>query len=265
VDLKWKPKAFRTESYNSDSKQILFKVTMRIDIASLALAAQMVAAARPPPMSETNQLSGVYPGGLDSFIHSLPQDEQDVFFRLTANISTPRAKPSKSRSYWGWGFNNGPEKVSTATPTSPASSPALKRPHRPRPLSKSMASQTSTKSPRLVLYQQTHHGKDGKVISLLPLIKNNTGVTHVYIAALHVHSPDEKNPIHLNDHPPDDPRYDQMWSEVKELQDAGIVVMGMLGGAAGGTYVRLSTSGDIVRIFDFFVPGVRSSMADVYS
>jgi hypothetical protein len=92
-------------------------------------------------------------------------------------------------------------------------------------------------TPRLILYQQTHHEPNGKAISLLPLLTEKTGITHLYIAALHLNGPGN---VTLNDHAPGDARHDQLWREVKVLQDAGVKVMGMLGGAAKGSFERLS-------------------------
>jgi hypothetical protein len=100
-------------------------------------------------------------------------------------------------------------------------------------------SQTSSPSTggRLVLYQQTHHERDGTPISLLPLIEQHSGLTHLYVAALHVN--DRPGDITLNDQPPSDARFGQLWKEVKVLQEKGVKVMAMLGGAAKGTYARL--------------------------
>lgn len=39
--------------------------------------------------------------------------------------------------------------------------------------------------PKVVVYHQTHH-RDGNPVSILPLITNQTGVTHVIIAAIHL-------------------------------------------------------------------------------
>ena len=89
--------------------------------------------------------------------------------------------------------------------------------------------------PRLIVYHQTHHDRTGKPISALPLI--GSGVSHVYIAAIHLNDPPEN--ITLNDHTPDHERNTQLWEEVKQLQGAGIKVMGMLGGAAKGSYEKL--------------------------
>src|SRR2546423_8120065 len=87
-------------------------------------------------------------------------------------------------------------------------------------------------TPRLMLYAQTHHRPNGEPVSLLPLITNQTGVTHVIIAAVHINQRPEN--ITLNDHRPDHPRFHGLWSEVAWLQGAGIKVMMMLGGAAKG-------------------------------
>ena len=86
--------------------------------------------------------------------------------------------------------------------------------------------------PRLILYQQTHHDEHNKPVSLLPLV-NISQVTHVYIAAFHIHGP---GVIRLNDHPVYHKRFDLLWSEIPILRHNGIKVMAMLGGAAVGSY-----------------------------
>jgi hypothetical protein len=90
--------------------------------------------------------------------------------------------------------------------------------------------------PRLVLYQQTHHLKNGTSVSILPLIYN-PAATHVIIGAWHVNGPDW---IHLNDHSPEHDRFWKLRWEIGVLQNHGIKVMGMLGGAARGSFARLS-------------------------
>ena len=52
----------------------------------------------------------------------------------------------------------------------------------------------------------------------------------------------------LNNDPMDSPIYNKIWKEMKILQDNGIKVMALLGGAAGGTYRRLSGSDESVRL-----------------
>jgi hypothetical protein len=51
---------------------------------------------------------------------------------------------------------------------------------------------------------------------------------------------DRQKLIHLqNDHVPGDPRYLTLWAELRILQASGIKVLGMLGGAAKGSFTRL--------------------------
>ncbi|KAM0716298.1 hypothetical protein Q7P37_007743 [Cladosporium fusiforme] len=109
---------------------------------------------------------------------------------------------------------------------------------------------TAAAPPRLVAYIQTFKDVNGGPLSLLPLLEENTGVTHVLLSAVHLN----ENPgdINLNDHSPDDPMYDDMWAEAKKLKEGGIKVMMMLGGAAPGTYQRLS--GDDETFFEYYNP-----------
>ena len=100
------------------------------------------------------------------------------------------------------------------------------------------AATSAAAPPRLVAYIQTFRSVDGGPLSLLPLLQENTGVTHVLLSAVHLN--EQPGDINLNDHPPSDPMYDTLWSEAKQLQEGGIKVMMMLGGAARGTFQRLS-------------------------
>jgi hypothetical protein len=59
----------------------------------------------------------------------------------------------------------------------------------------------------------------------------------VYIAAIHLN--ERPGDITLNNESPRDVRHEHMWSEVKVLQKKGVKVMGMLGGAAKGSYDNL--------------------------
>ncbi|KAI5369768.1 Putative glycoside hydrolase family 18, catalytic domain, glycosyl hydrolase family 18 (GH18) active [Septoria linicola] len=106
--------------------------------------------------------------------------------------------------------------------------------------------------PRVIVYHQTHHGPDGgPPVSLLPLITNNTGVTHVIIAAIHVN--DKPEDLTLNDTAPSHEKFNTLWGEVAWLQASGIKVLGMLGGFAKGSFERLD--GDDVQRFEaFYVP-----------
>ncbi|OGE57399.1 hypothetical protein PENARI_c002G04208 [Penicillium arizonense] len=96
--------------------------------------------------------------------------------------------------------------------------------------------------PRVILYHQTLIPGGGQYVSMLPLLENNTGISHVIIAAIHLN--DQPGDITLNDDPPDSPKFDPLWAEVPLLQQQGVKVMGMLGGAAPGSFTRLDGSQD---------------------
>jgi len=54
--------------------------------------------------------------------------------------------------------------------------------------------------PRVIMYSQNRAQVNGKPLSLLPLIEQNTGITHIIISSLHI----DRKPgdIYLNDDPP---------------------------------------------------------------
>ncbi|KAK7422484.1 hypothetical protein QQZ08_009472 [Neonectria magnoliae] len=89
--------------------------------------------------------------------------------------------------------------------------------------------------PRIIYYHQTQYSND-KYISILPALKPTAAVTHIIVAAIHLNAPDK---ITLNDDLYDSPKFDALWTEVRQLQAAGVKVLGMLGGAAQGSYTRL--------------------------
>jgi hypothetical protein len=101
-----------------------------------------------------------------------------------------------------------------------------------------------TEGPRLIVYHQTIHDSAGNFQSLLPLLTNNTGITHIIVAAIHLND----GPLTLNDYTPDDKRFDQLWGEVKWVQGSGVKVLGMLGGAAKGSFERLGGSDESVSM-----------------
>lgn len=72
---------------------------------------------------------------------------------------------------------------------------------------------------------------------MLPLLENYTGVTHIILAAFHING--RPGDITLNDDPPESPVYNALWDEVPVIKRAGVKVMGMLGGAAMGSFQRL--------------------------
>ena len=81
-------------------------------------------------------------------------------------------------------------------------------------------------------------------MSLLPLL--DTGITHVIIAAFHIN--EDPAAITLNDDHPLASMYDGLWSEVQMLRARGVKILGMLGGAAKGSYERLTGDDGQVRL-----------------
>ncbi|GFP60122.1 hypothetical protein ACSS6W_007731 [Trichoderma asperelloides] len=91
-----------------------------------------------------------------------------------------------------------------------------------------------TDLPRLVIYFQTTHDQSNNPISMLPLI-NEQGIalTHLIVCSFHIN---QGGVIHLNDFPPDDPHFSTLWNETVIMKQAGVKIMGMVGGAAAGSY-----------------------------
>ena len=107
--------------------------------------------------------------------------------------------------------------------------------------------------PRVVVYHQTHFGPDGQFVPLLPLVTEgaeSVGLTHLIIAAIHLN--EQPGDINLNNDPPGHPRNAPLWDEVAILQDTGVKALGMLGGAAKGTYERLDGSDEEFEVY--YVP-----------
>lgn len=103
--------------------------------------------------------------------------------------------------------------------------------------------------PRVILYHQTHHKPNSEEpVSLLPLLTNATGVTHVIIAALHIN--EDPHAITLNNDHPLDLKFAPLRAEVSWLQATGIKCLIMLGGAAKGTFTRL----DSLRFEEYYTP-----------
>lgn len=89
---------------------------------------------------------------------------------------------------------------------------------------------------RVVVYHQTHH-VDGVLVSPLELVRNAPGLTAIIVGAIHVNP--EPGDISLNDDAPSDPKNDSLWTELAGVQEQGVAVIGMLGGAAQGSFERL--------------------------
>lgn len=90
--------------------------------------------------------------------------------------------------------------------------------------------------PRLIIYYQTTHDRSGKPISMLPLItEKNIALTHLIVCSLHINKDGD---ITLNDHCPTHPRYGTLWQEAQVLRSAGVKIMGMIDGAAVGSFSK---------------------------
>ncbi|KAI9933316.1 hypothetical protein ASPWEDRAFT_30160 [Aspergillus wentii DTO 134E9] len=99
---------------------------------------------------------------------------------------------------------------------------------------------------RVVCYHQTIRD-GGQYVSMLPLVENNTGITHIIIAAFHLNT--DPGHITLNNDPPEKELHDALWAEVPLVKEAGVKVMGMLGGAAPGTFKKLDGSEEQFELF----------------
>lgn len=93
---------------------------------------------------------------------------------------------------------------------------------------------------RVICYRQTFFSDQGAYMSMLPLVHKGTGITHLIMAAIHLN--EQPGHITLNDDSPSDTKFNLLWAEVKEMQDSGLRIMGMLGGAARGSFKRLDGS-----------------------
>ena len=92
-------------------------------------------------------------------------------------------------------------------------------------------------TPRIVLYHQTHHQNGDNLVPLKPLLE--TPLTHLILAAIHLNKDDTNPHITLNDHHPSHERNNALWPELANLQNHGIKLLGMLGGAAKGSFQLL--------------------------
>ncbi|GAM43745.1 glycosyl hydrolase family 18 protein [Talaromyces pinophilus] len=102
---------------------------------------------------------------------------------------------------------------------------------------------------RNVQYVQTFTDPSGNWFNLTDLVTQNTGLTHLILASLHLDNPTE---IHLNDNDIEGPYWDTLWPMVSSLQAAGVKVMLMMGGAARGSYANLQND------FDTYYPIILS-------
>ena len=91
---------------------------------------------------------------------------------------------------------------------------------------------------RVVVYYQTQYN-GSTYISPLPLTTNSTRVSDIAVAAFHLQS---DLTVHLNNNPPSDPMFTQMWKDLATMQAQGVRVEAMIGGAAKGSFAGLDTN-----------------------
>lgn len=89
---------------------------------------------------------------------------------------------------------------------------------------------------RVVVYYQTHH-LDDALVSPVELLRHSPSLTAIIVGAIHINA--EPGDITLNDDPADHPKNDDMWAELAAVRTQGVAVIGMLGGAAVGSFGRL--------------------------
>ncbi|RAL07000.1 putative class III chitinase [Aspergillus homomorphus CBS 101889] len=109
---------------------------------------------------------------------------------------------------------------------------------------------SSSERRRIILYHQTLCPNGGQYVSMMPLVQNNTGVTHIILAAFHLNADPEH--ITLNNDPPQHSMYDPLWAEVALMKQSGVRIMGMLGGAAQGSFRSLD--GDAEKFERYYQP-----------
>ncbi|MCC9310306.1 chitinase [Kitasatospora sp. RB6PN24] len=108
-------------------------------------------------------------------------------------------------------------------------------------------SRPATPAHHVVAYYQTQYDNGGYV-SPLPL---RGAATDVDVAAFHLNA---GSTITLNDDPPSAAKYNRMWQDLAALQQSGLKVEAMLGGAARGSYADLHDS------FATYYPQLRDTL-----
>lgn len=73
------------------------------------------------------------------------------------------------------------------------------------------------------------------------MTEKGIALTHLIVCSFHINVDSE---IHLNDYPPGDAHFNTLWEEAKTLKDAGVKIMGMIGGAAAGSFSTNTLDGN---------------------
>ncbi|UKZ78493.1 hypothetical protein TrVFT333_006233 [Trichoderma virens FT-333] len=117
-----------------------------------------------------------------------------------------------------------------------------------------------TDLPRLIVYFQTTHDQNNNPISMLPLI-NEKGIalTHLIVCSFHIN---QGGVVHLNDFPPDDPHFYTLWNETITMKQAGVKVMGMVGGAAPGSFNSATLDSTNSTTFEHYYGQLRDTITN---
>ncbi len=91
---------------------------------------------------------------------------------------------------------------------------------------------------RIIYYYQTFS-------SLVPLLNNSKYVSHIHLSSIHFGYNKNNTPyIHLNDYPPDNEKFNNVWHELNLAYKKGIKIILMVGGA-GGAFTNLFDNFDV--------------------
>ncbi|KAK3987306.1 glycoside hydrolase superfamily [Cladorrhinum sp. PSN332] len=127
------------------------------------------------------------------------------------------------------------------------------------PVSGNQATSVFSELPRLVIYYQTTHDSFGRPISMLPLVTEfGIALTHLIVCSFHIH---ENGVIHLNDFPPHKPMFYTLWNETQILKEAGVKILGMVGGAAAGSFKNTTLDGDD-SAFEYYYDQLRDAIQE---
>lgn len=89
--------------------------------------------------------------------------------------------------------------------------------------------------PRTIFYYQTFKDTDNNLISLDPVLYDETPLTHIHVSSIHFGVDDNKEPyIHLNNRSPYNSYFDDVWHNIEKAASKNIKIVLMIGGAGGG-------------------------------
>ncbi|KAK0630478.1 glycoside hydrolase superfamily [Bombardia bombarda] len=95
---------------------------------------------------------------------------------------------------------------------------------------------------------------------MLPLItEKNIALTHLIVCSLHVNP---NGVVHLNDYPPEHPRFYTLWNETLLMKQAGVKVIGMVGGAAPGSFSTQTLDSTNPMTFEAYYAQLRDAIVN---